>query len=211
MTGIDLLCWKVFKVRQICWDKHCPIYFPMMPILGRCLLLLRLLLLLCFSSIVFVIPINADAPTSVFQHECQLHLDGHFIYLYSDSNYSPVSNLNGTDHIIYFSAESEKSLLWESDTNYGISNASQLTLNGFTANYPCRIEFGDTVAVYQPHRTSSSTTRDAWAYYRVSVNNDDISTSLLYRQNHTDTFITYLIVGVILIFIYSTFRALRRG
>lgn len=178
----------------------------------RCLLSLSLCLLFVFFSINSAILINAEAPTSVFQHECTLYLNGHFTYLYSDNNYTPVSSLNNTDHVIYLSAESERCLLWESDTNYGISNASQVTLSGFTANYPCRIEFGETVAVYQPHRSSSSSSiRNSWAYYRVSVNNDDISTSLLYRQNHTDTLITYLIIGVILIIIYSTFRALRRG
>lgn len=193
-------------------DKRCSISHIKIDILQQCSLLLLLFWLFAFFLINFVTPINAEAPTSVFQHECTLYLNGHFTYLYSDNNYTPVSSLNNTDHVIYLSAESERCLLWESDTNYGISNASQVTLNGFTANYPCRIEFGDTVAVYQPHRSSSSSSaRDAWAYYRVSVNNDDISTSLLYRQNHIDTLITYLIIGVILIIIYSTFRALRRG
>nr|CDL65822.1 unnamed protein product [uncultured bacterium] len=192
-------------------DKHCSISLIKIGTLQRCSLLLLLFWSFAFFSINFAIPISSDAPTTVFQHECTLHLNGHFTYLYSDSNYTPVNNLNNSDHTIYFSAESERCLLWESDTNHSVSNASQSTLNGFTANFPMRIEFGDTVAVYQPHRTSSSSTRDAWAYYNVSVNNDDISTDLLYRPQHTDTLITYLIIGVILIVLYSTFRALRRG
>nr|CDL65813.1 unnamed protein product [uncultured bacterium] len=195
---------------QNCLDRLCSTSRIKIGILQRCLLLLSLLWLFSSFLIALGIRTDAEAPTSVFQHECQLHLDGHFIYLYSDSNYTPVNNLNGTDHVIYFSAESEKCLLWESDTNYGISNASQTTINGFTANYPIRIEFGDTVSVYQPHRTSSSSTRDAWAYYRVSVNNDDISTDLLYRSERSNTFITYLIVGICLIVLYTIFKMLRR-
>lgn len=171
-----------------------------------------LLLLSLFVGL--AIGIEAEAPTSVFLDECNLTLYGHFTYLYSDSNYTPVNSLNNTDNRVYFSAEAEKNLLWKSETNSGISNASAESLAGYLSNgYKIKIDFGDTIAVYQPHyyqNYGSQTTRDAWAYYKVTVTDDDISTDLLYRSERSNTVITYLIVGVALIVIYSIFKMLRR-
>lgn len=178
---------------------------------------LRFSFCLLLSFILFIgsaIAINANAPTNVYLDECKLMLNGHFTYLYSDSNYTPVNSLNNTDNIIYFSAESEKKLIWKSDTNSGISNASASQLNGYLSNgYKIKIDFGDTLAVYQPHYYrdyNQQNQRDAWAYYKVSVNDDDISTDLLYRSERSNTIITYLVIGITLIIIYSIFKMLRR-
>lgn len=174
-----------------------------------CCLLLSFIL--CIGS---VIGINAEAPTNIYLDECKLMLNGHFTYLYSDSNYTPVNSLNNTDNIIYFSAESEKKLIWKSDTNSGISNASASSINGYLSNgYKIKIDFGDTLAVYQPHYYrdyNQQNQRDAWAYYKVTVNDDDISTDLLYRSERSNTIINYLIIGITLIIIYSIFKMLRR-
>ena len=182
--------------------------------LQQCLRPLLLCLLLCFFLINFGTRINAEAPTNVFLSECDLTLNGHFTYLYSDTSYTVVNSLNNTNNRIYFSAEAEKNLFWKSDTNSGISNASGNTINGYLSNgYKIKIEFGDTVAVYQPHyyqNYGSQNTRDAWAYYQVTVNDDDISTDLIYRSDRSNIVINYSIVGIALIIIYSIFKMLRR-
>ena len=194
------------------WDKLYHILSTRIDILLQCLLSLLLFLLLCFFLISSAIPINAEAPTSVFTNECNLTLNGHFTYLYSEGSYSVVNNLNNTDKTIYFSSESEKKILWESDTNYGITNSSQDTIFGYLSNgYKIKIDFADTVAVYQPHYNSSHSSQSyRWAYYNVSVNDKDISTDLLYRSDRSNVIINYLIVGVILIVLYTIFKALRR-
>lgn len=178
---------------------------------------LRFSFCLLLSFILFIgsaIGINAEAPTTVYLDECKLMLNGHFTYLYSDTNYTPVNSLNNTDQIIYFSAEAEKNLMWKSDTNSGISNASSSSLNGYLSNgYKIKIDFGDTLAVYQPHYYrdyGQQNQRDAWAYYNITVNDDDISTDLLYRSERSNTIITYLVIGITLIIIYSIFKMLRR-
>lgn len=167
---------------------------------------------LCFLLISFATQIEAEAPTSVFTNECNLTLNGHFTYLYSDGNYTVVNSLNNTDKIIYFAAEAEKKLLWDSDINYSISNSSYETIHGYlSSGYQIKIDFGDTVAVYQPHYNTSGTSQSyRWAYYNVSVNDKDISTDLLYRSDRSNVIINYLVVGVILIVLYTIFKALRR-
>ena len=136
---------------------------------------------------------------------------GHFTYLYSDSNYTPVTSLNGRDYRIYFSGDAEKSILWRSNVNSGISNANSVSVVGYLSQgYKIKIEFADTLAVYQPHRTSSSSTKDAWAYYSVSVVDDDISTDLLYRTQRSNTIITFLIIGIVLLVLYTIFKMIRR-
>ena len=193
-------------------DKRWNIWFTKTDILLQCSRLLLWLSLLCFFLINFAIQSNAESPTSIFLDECDLKLNGHFTYLYSDGNYSVVNNLNNTDRTIYFSSESEKKLLWKSDTNSGISNASYDTIHGYLSlGYQVKIEFGDTVAVYQPHYNSShSSQSNRWAYYSVSVNDKDISTDLLYRSQRSSVIINLLIVGVILIVLYTIFKSLRR-
>ena len=193
-------------------DKRWNIWFTKTDILQQCLRLLLWLSLSCFFLINFAIQINAIAPTSEFLDKCDLKLNGHFTYLYSDGNYRVVNNLNGTDTIIYFSSEAEKKLLWESDTNSGITNASYDTIYGYLSlGYQVKIAFGDTVAVYQPHYNSSGTSQsNRWAYYSVSINDKDISTDLLYRSQRSSVIINFLIVGVILIVLYTIFKSLRR-
>lgn len=195
-------------------DKHWNILSIRTDILQRCLQLSLLCLSLCFFLISFATLSSAEAPTTVFLDECKLTLYGHFTYLYSDTNYTVVNSLNNSDNRIYFSAEAEKNLVWKSDTNNGISNASVNTLSGYLSNgYKIKIDFGDTVAVYQPHyyqNYGSQNTRDAWAYYKVNVVDDDVSTELLYRSERSNTVINYLIVGVTLIIVYSIFKMLRR-
>lgn len=193
-------------------DKHYHIWHTGIDILLQCLQLLLLYLLLCFFLINSATLIEAEAPNSVFTNECNLTLNGHFTYLYSEGSYRVINSLNNTDKTIYFASESEKKLLWESDTNYGISNASQDTIFGYLSNgYKIKIDYADTVAVYQPHYNSSGTSQSyRWAYYNVSVNDKDISTDLLYRSDRSNVIINYLVVGVILIVLYTIFKALRR-
>lgn len=166
---------------------------------------------LCFLLIGLQIGVSAEAPTTVYLDQCELTADVHLTYLYSDNDYTVINNLNNTDQIIYFSAESEKCVLWDSDSNYGISNASASTLNGFLSlGYKIKIDYADTIAVYQPHYYTSynQSTRDAWAYYRASVN--DIDTDLLYRSERSNTVVNLLIVGIILLIISAIFKMLRR-
>lgn len=180
--------------------------------LQRCFSLL-LLFLLCFIFIInLAIEIDATAPNQAFLNQCDLTLLGSFNYLRSDSG-TPTQSLHGQTHRIYFSGNAEKSLYWRSKTNDGISNANSTTIDGYLSlGYKIKIDFADTVAVYQLHRNSSSTnTYYTWAYYQISVIDDDISTDLLYRTQRSNNTITYIISGLVLLFIYMLFKILRRG
>lgn len=178
--------------------------------LRHCLRLLLLLLLSCIFLIASAITINAVAPTTVFTTENNLKLYGNFAYVTSDNGY-PLQSLNGSNLWIYMSSESEKCILWESDTNYGIANASQNTIYGYLANgYRVKMDFADTLAVYQPHRINNNTTSYQWAYYRISVVDDNISTDLLYRSQRSNNLITLIIGGCICIIIYTIFKRIRR-
>lgn len=169
-----------------------------------CCLLLSFIL--CIGS---AIGINAESPTNVFISECGLTAKGYFTYMYSDNNYTPVNNLNGKTLDLYFTAEAEHKILWDSKQENYITNASSNTITGFLNLYNFKIESGQYVAVYQPH-TYNQYNRDGWAYYKVTIVDKDIDTDLLYRSDRSNSVITYIISGIILIIIYSIFKMLRR-
>lgn len=173
---------------------------------------LRYFFCLLLSFILFIgsaIGINAASPTTVFISQCGLTAKGYFTYMYSDNNYSPVNNLNGQTLELYFTAEAEHKILWDAEQANYITNASSNTVTGFLTQYNFKIDSGQYVAVYQPHHYKDYT-RDSWAYYKVTIVDKDIDTDLLYRSNRSNTVITYIISGIILIIIYSTFKMLRR-
>ena len=167
-------------------------------------------LLLSFTLFIgSVIEINAESPTSVFMSECGLTAKGYFTYMYSDNSYSPVNNLNGKTLDLYFTSEAEHKILWDSEQANYITNASSNTVTGFLSQYNFKIESGQYVGVYQPH-TYNQYNRDGWAYYKVTIVDKDIDTDLLYRSDRSNSVITYIISGIILIIIYSIFKMLRR-
>lgn len=167
-------------------------------------------LLLSFTlSIGSAIGIKADSPTNVFISECGLTAKGYFTYMYSDNNYTPVNNLNGKTLDLYFTAEAEHKILWDSKQENYITNASSNTVTGYLNLYNFKIESGQYVAVYQPH-TYNQYNREGWAYYKVTIVDKDIDTDLLYRSDRSNSVITYIVSGIILIIIYSIFKMLRR-
>lgn len=173
---------------------------------------LRYLFCLLLSFILFIgsaIGTNAVSPTNVFISECGLTAKGYFTYMYSDNNYSPVNNLNGKTLDLYFTAEAEHKILWDSKQENYITNASSNTVTGYLNLYNFKIESGQYVAVYQPH-TYNQYNRDSWAYYKVTIVDKDIDTDLLYRSDRSNNVITYIVSGIILIIIYSFFKMLRR-
>ena len=173
---------------------------------------LRYLFCLLLSFILFIgsaIGINANSPTTVFISQCGLTAKGYFTYMYSDNNYSPVNNLNGQTLDLYFTAEAEHKILWDSEQANYITNASSNTITGFLTQYNFKIDSGQYVAVYQPHNYNQYN-RDAWAYYKVTIVDKDIDTDLIYRSDRSNSVITYIVSGIILIIIYSIFKMLRR-
>lgn len=167
---------------------------------------------LLLSFILFIgsaIGINADSPTNVFISECGLTAKGYFTYMYSDNNYSPVNNLNGKTLDLYFTAEAEHKILWDSKQENYITNASSNTVTGYLNLYNFKIESGKYVAVYQPH-TYNQYNRDGWAYYKVTIVDNDIDTDLLYRSDRSNTFIILISAGIVILIISTLFKFIRR-
>ncbi len=167
-----------------------------------------LLLLSLFAGLAIVS--NASSPTTVFMSECGLTAKGYFTYMYSDSDYKPVNSLQGQTLILYFTKEAEHKILWDSDSANYITNASSETVTGFLSQYNFKIEAGQYVAVYQPHRTSGNYNRDAWAYYMVTISDNDIDTDLLYRSDRSNTFIILISAGIVILIISTLFKFIRR-
>lgn len=154
---------------------------------------------------------NAVTPTSVFISECGLKAKGYFTYMYSDNGYTPTNNLNGQTLNLYFTKEAEHKILWDSDSANYITNASSDTVTGFLTQYNFKIESGQYVAVYQPHyTTNSSYTRDTWAYYKVTISDNDIDTDLLYRSDRANMFVILISAGIIILIISTLFKIVRR-
>lgn len=170
-----------------------------------CCLLLSFIL--CIGS---AIGINAASPTSVFISECELTAKGYFTYLYSDSSYSPINNLNGQTLELYFTKEAEHKILWDSKSANYITNASENTVNGFLSQYNFKIDSGQNVAVYQPHRKYNDDERNAWAYYKVTIVDNDIDSDLLYRSDRSNTFIILISAGIVILIISTLFKFIRR-
>lgn len=168
---------------------------------------LLLSFILCIGS---AIGINANSPTSVFMSECGLTAKGYFTYLYSDSSYKPVNNLNGQTLVLYFTKESEHKILWDSDSANYITNSSENTITGFLSQYNFKIESGQNVAVYQPHIKNNDYERDAWAYYKVTIVDNDIDSDLLYRSDRSNTFIILISAGIVILIISTLFKFIRR-
>lgn len=174
---------------------------------SRFLCLLLSLLILLNTSLTVI----ADSPTSVYIKECKLTAKGYFTYMYSDSGYTPTNSLDGQTLTLYFTAEAEHKILWDSDSYNYITNASSETVTGYLTQYPFKIETGQYVAVYQPHKYGSNNyTRDAYAYYKVTVSEDDIKTDLLYRSERSNTFIILISAGIVIIIISTLIKFIRR-
>lgn len=174
---------------------------------------LRFSFCLLLSFILFIgsaIGINAVTPTTVFMSECGLTAKGYFTYMYSDSSYRPVNNLNGQTLELYFTAEAEHKILWDSQHANYITNASSDTVTGFLTQYNFKIESGQNVAVYQPHLKNNDYERDAWAYYKVTIVDNDIDTDLLYRSDRSNTFIILISAGIVILIISTLFKFIRR-
>ena len=168
-------------------------------------------LLLSFTLFIgSAIGINAASPTSVFISECGLTAKGYFTYMYSDSDYKPVNSLQGQTLNLYFTKEAEHKILWDSDSANYITNASSETVTGFLSQYNFKIDAGQYVAVYQPHRTNGNYNRDAWAYYMVTISDNDIDTDLLYRSDRSNTFIILISAGIVILIISTLFKFIRR-
>jgi hypothetical protein len=167
-----------------------------------------LLLLSLFAGLATVS--DASSPTTVFMSECGLTAKGYFTYMYSDSDYKPVNSLQGQTLNLYFTKEAEHKILWDSDSANYITNASSETVTGFLSQYNFKIDAGQYVAVYQPHRTSGNYNRDAWAYYMVTISDNDIDTDLLYRSDRSNTFIILISAGIVILIISTLFKFIRR-
>lgn len=173
---------------------------------------LRYFFCLLLSFILFIgsaIETNAVSPTTVFISQCGLTAKGYFTYMYSDNNYSPVNNLNGKTLDLYFTAEAEHKILWDSKQANYITNASSNTVTGFLAQYNFKIDSGQYVGVYQPH-SYNQYERDGWAYYKVTIVDNDIDTDLLYRSDRSNTFIILISAGIVILIISTLFKFIRR-
>lgn len=173
---------------------------------------LRYFFCLLLSFILFIgsaIGTNAVSPTTVFISQCGLTAKGYFTYMYSDNNYSPVNNLNGKTLDLYFTAEAEHKILWDSKQANYITNASSNTVTGFLAQYNFKIDSGQYVGVYQPH-SYNQYERDGWAYYKVTIVDNDIDTDLLYRSDRSNTFIILISAGIVILIISTLFKFIRR-
>lgn len=153
---------------------------------------------------------SASSPTSVFLSECGLTAKGYFTYMYSESDYIPVNSLNGQILKLYFTKEAEHKILWDSDSANYITNASAETVTGFLSQYNFKIDSAQYVAVYQPHRYNNNYTRDAWAYYKVTISDNEIDTDLLYRSDRSNTFIILISAGIVVLLISTLFKLIRR-
>ena len=177
--------------------------------LGRFLQFFCCLLLSFILFIGSVIEIKADSPTTVFMSECGLTAKGYFTYMYSDNDYTQLNNLTGQTLDLYFTKEAEHKILWDSEQANYITNASSDTVTGFLTQYNFKIESGQYVGVYQPHKYNQYN-RDGWAYYKVTIVDNDIDTDLLYRSDRSNTFIILISAGIVILIISTLFKFVRR-
>lgn len=160
--------------------------------------------LLLFLSLRFSTVIDA---TSTYYQNNDLWVTGTLIYTGS-SRGTPIYNLDdGQARRMYFNAEAENCLVRDPY----LSNLSSDTVLGWIDDgYKIQIEYGGTLAVYQPHYYTSGSQQyetDAWAYYDVSI--QSMATELLWRSERSNEWIAIVTGGVILIVIWTIMRVVR--
>lgn len=150
--------------------------------------------------------IAIDATSTYYQNN-DLWVTGTLIYTGS-SRGTPIYNLDdGQVRRMYFNAEAENSLVRDPY----LSNLSADTVLGWIDDgYKIQIEYGGTLAVYQPHNYTSGSQQyetEAWAYYDVSI--QSMATELLWRSERSNEWIGIVTGGVILIVIWTIMRVIR--
>lgn len=127
--------------------------------------------------------------------------------MYSDNGTRIEQLDDGQVHRMWFNAESENTLVRDPY----LSNVSENPAVGWIEDgYKIQIEYGQTLAVYQPHLIQTGTTqytRDGWAYYNVEINT--MATELLWRSERSNDWIAVVTGGVILIVIWTIMRVVR--
>lgn len=141
---------------------------------------------------------TVDATSTYYQNN-NLTVTGTLTYIGSANNSgSPVDNLaDGRLHTIYLNKEAERSLVKDPY----LSNLSNNTVTGWIEDgYEIQIPYSQTLAVTQPHYTANGSTRNATAYYEVTVS--ELNTLLLYRS-YNGSYIGYIICGGVFVIILS--------
>lgn len=163
------------------------------------------LLLSCFLSISFSTATRADLQESnSLWNDTNLQIVGTLEYMGSNTDYSPVQDLSGV-HAIEFSNSAESQFTKEPY----LTSTGQSTIQGvLDVGYNVSYGFGTHLCVTQPHYYYNDTTRDATAYYRVTV--DRIDTQLLYRPQRAERTSGIIVGGIVLIGLYSVLRWVRK-
>lgn len=137
-------------------------------------------------------------------NDTNLQIVGTLEYMGSNTDYSPVQILSGV-HGIEFSNSAENQFVKEPY----LTSTGQTTIQGvLDVGYSVSYGFGTYLCVTQPHYSYNNATRDATAYYRVSV--ERIDTQMLYRPQRAENVSAVIVGGVILIAIYTVLRWVRR-
>lgn len=145
--------------------------------------------------------------TSTYYNNNDLWVNGTLTYTGS-SRGTPIDRLDdGHVRRVWFNAEAENCLVRDPY----ISNLSSDTVSGWIEDgYKIQIEYGQGLAVYQPHYYTTGNNQyeqDAWAYYDLEV--VTIATELLWRSERSNEWIGIVTGGVILIVIYTIMRVVR--
>lgn len=145
--------------------------------------------------------------TASFYENCEMQTTGKLYYVNSDSGYSPVRSFeDGSEHTLYFSSAAERAFAIDPY----LVNLTESTVNGWIGDgYEIKAELGGYLAVYQPHVTTNSYTRDAWAYYEFVPSEQKTDTNMLYRPERNDKYITILCAGGILVTLYCVLKWVR--
>lgn len=164
------------------------------------LLLLSVLSLLFGFLMLFAIETNA---TATYYENNEMYLTGTLIYRGSSTNYEPVDNLNGRRLIIYLNGEAERTLAIDPY----LTNMCIQTVEGWIeAGYECSIPYSDRLHVTQLLKTNT-TSRNGTAYYDVEV--EEIQTNLLFRPERNNTYITFIVCGLILLSFWCVIKGVR--
>lgn len=164
---------------------------------------LFLLLVWLLSILFFALPTKTNATSTYYQNN-EMFLIGKLIYRGSSTDYEPVNNLDGTTQKIYLNGEAERTLAIDP---YLTNMCSQNVTGWIESGYSVTIPYSQRLSVTQPHYSYNNNQRDATAYYDVEVT--DIQTNLLYRPQRNDTYITLIVIGLILISMWCVIKGVR--
>lgn len=145
--------------------------------------------------------------TAAYYANCEMQTTGRLYYVNSDSNYTPVRSFeDGSEHTLYFSSAAERAF---ANDPY-LVNLTESTINGWIGEgYKIKADLGGYLAIYQPHKSTNSYTRDAWAYYEFVPSEKKTDTNMLYRPERNDKYITILCAGGILVTLYCVLKWIR--